>query len=441
MMRMSRRTPRRPAAALAASLTALALAATACGGSGGDAGGDGGPVTLTYWSWLKGQKEAVELFNRTHKDVQVRFEEIPAGANGGYDKISNAVKAGNAPDVATVEYAMLPAFVTQGVLKDLPSAGASTVKGRYPASVGELVTFGGKTWAMPRDIGTMVYFYRRDLFDKHGLAVPRTWDDYKAAAEKVRKADSKARLGSFLTDDPVLLAGLSWQAGARWFGTQGDSWKVAIDSPESRKVADYWQGLVDKDLVKAQSATDPLTQSMQKGEVLSVISGAWNAGVLKTLVPGQSGKWAVAPLPSWNGRPTSAGYGGAGAALTKGTTKADKATQFITWLNNSADGIRAQLSSGTSSALPASPDLVPVAAKTFDTAFYGGQDIYKVAGDALGTMPTGWAWGPAMAATNTELKTGINAFTSGSAKLADALTAAQGKTVAELKGRGLSVTS
>lgn len=107
------RTSRSFRIAATATVAALGLLATACGGDGGStAASDGKPVTLTYWTWTLGAKSTVEAFNKTHKDIQVKLAEIPSGTEG-YSKMSNAVKGGNAPDVATIEYQMVPEFASQ----------------------------------------------------------------------------------------------------------------------------------------------------------------------------------------------------------------------------------------------------------------------------------------------------------------------------------------
>jgi multiple sugar transport system substrate-binding protein len=135
------------------------------------------------------------------------------------------VKAGNAPDVATIEYQMVPEFASQGNLIDLTKYAGETVKAKFPASVQSLVTFGGKTWTVPYDVAPQLYYYRTDLFKKYGIEVPKTWDEFKAAAAKVKKKDKNVRLASMPKSDPALLAALSWQAGGKWFATEGDAWK------------------------------------------------------------------------------------------------------------------------------------------------------------------------------------------------------------------------
>ncbi|CAM5595335.1 sugar ABC transporter substrate-binding protein [Streptomyces californicus] len=109
----SRRRSLRAGAAIAAATLCGSLLA-ACGGDQDDVpGADGKPVTLTFWGWAKGTQEVVADFNASHPDIRVTFEEIPSGNAGGYAKITNAVKAGNAPDVFNIEYPQLPDFVSQ----------------------------------------------------------------------------------------------------------------------------------------------------------------------------------------------------------------------------------------------------------------------------------------------------------------------------------------
>ncbi|MEU8349441.1 extracellular solute-binding protein, partial [Streptomyces sp. NPDC048845] len=110
-----------------AATAALPLAATAaCTGGGEDntpaaRGGSGGrrPVRVTFWSALRGSQEVVDAFNSTHDRVQVDFQQIPSGGQGGYAKLSNAARAGNAPDVATIEYPQVPGFAIDGVARDI----------------------------------------------------------------------------------------------------------------------------------------------------------------------------------------------------------------------------------------------------------------------------------------------------------------------------------
>ncbi|MFF0459420.1 ABC transporter substrate-binding protein [Streptomyces mexicanus] len=434
---------RRPLALTAVALCGSLLAACS-GGSGDDAAahGDGKPVTLTFWGWAKGTKEVVAAFNASHKDIRVRFEEIPSGAAGGYAKLSNAVKAGNAPDVFNVEYPQLPDFVSQGAVQDISRYVTDDLRATYMPQAVALTTLGGAQWALPLDASPQVFYYRKDLFRKAGITQPpRTWNEFRTDARKLKKAEPGARVATFFPDDPSTFEAMVWQAGARWFGTEGDSWKVDFGGAQTDKVADYWQKMIDDDLVRVQTSfSQEWTSSLQKGGTAGYLGAAWGGGVLASTLPDAAGKWAAAPMPTWDGSAAGGMLGGTTFAVSKDSKKTKAAVEFATWATTTPEGIKARIASGTSSAYPADPDLVPVAKAAFSTGFYGGQDLYALYSAAAAAIRKDWTWGPVMGATNTALKDSFAKVAAGSSTISSAVRGAQRATVAELRNRGLKVT-
>ncbi|MEV5018009.1 ABC transporter substrate-binding protein [Streptomyces sp. NPDC053780] len=393
---------------LAVTAACFALLATACGGQGGSDAGTGTadqPVEITYWSWMPGTKEMTAEFNRTHQNIKVSFSQIPAGLNGGYEKLAKAVKAGNAPDVVNVEYQALPDLITQGLLRDSTTELGDAVEDYAPDSVRDLVTLGGKTWAAPYDVGPQTLYYRKDLFDKYGIEVPATWDEFERAAEKVKTASKgKARILDFWGDDVATWAGLAQQAGARWYGSEGDAWTVGVDDPATKKVADYWKDLVRDDLVLNHNAWSPeATKAVTDSRAIALIGASWSAGTIKTTYPDQAGQWAEAPLPHW-GTPATGTVGGSSFALTKDTGKAKAAAEFAVWATTDKAAVKARLAAGTSSALPAAEELRDTAKDSFDSSFFGGQDVYGTAGAQVPLITGDWMWSPVHNSTSLTLQ-------------------------------------
>ncbi|MFB6836970.1 ABC transporter substrate-binding protein [Streptomyces sp. NPDC056361] len=438
---------RRRALRASAAVTVAALCGTllaACGGDSDNASADDGkPVTLTFWGWAKGTQEVVAAFNADHPDIQIKFEEIPSGNNGGYAKISNAVKAGNAPDIFNVEYPQLPDFVSQGAVQDISGLVDDGLKAKYLPQANELTSLGGKTWALPLDVAPQAFYYRKDLFQKAGITVPKTWDEFRTAAEKLKAAQPKTRIATFFPDDPTTFEAMAWQNGARWFAAENDAWKVNLTGPETNKVSDYWQKLINDDLVQVHpSFSQQWTASLQKGETAGYLGASWGAGVLKANLgtsPGMDGNWAVAPMPTWDGAPASGMLGGTTFAVSKDSKKAKAAVEFATWATTTPEGIKARIATGTSSSYPAATALIPVAKEAFNTDFYGGQDIYSVYTDAAKSIKPGWTWGPAMGVTNGSLKDSFGKVAGKTGTIGEALTTAQQDTLDEFKNRGLKV--
>ncbi|NUP04045.1 MAG: extracellular solute-binding protein, partial [Nonomuraea sp.] len=168
------------------------------------------------------------------------------------------------------------------------------------------------------------------------------------------------------------------------------------------------------------------------------VGANWGAGVMKGNHASQSGKWAIAPIPNW-GTPASGMLGGTTFGVSKGSKNSKAAVEVVKWLTGSEEAWTARLSSGTSSGFPAIAGLVPVAAKSFDASFYGGQDIYALFSESYKTVQPGWTWGPSMVQTLTTFKDALGKVSTGETTIPGVLDTAQTATVAEIKSRGLNV--
>ncbi|PPF37027.1 ABC transporter substrate-binding protein [Pseudoclavibacter sp. AY1H1] len=420
-----------------AAILVTAIALTGCAPTGSaPAAPPAGPATgeVTFWSSLSGMADVAAAFNASQDDITVSFEEIPNGANGGYTKLAAAITSGTGPDVVGIEYDRLPGFVASGQVLPLTDLVDEETRSAYDDQVENLVTFGDDSYALPYDAPPLVNWYRQDVLDAAGVAVPTTWEEFEAAARAVKAWNPDAYLASFFTNEPPL-APLSWQAGGKWFSAEDDHWNVAVDDAASVKVADFWQRLIDEDLIKKQLGySDEWTADLGNGTVNGWIGGSWSASGLKTRTEaaGQAGKWIAAAPPTWDGEPTGALNGGTGFALAETSENTAAAAVFLKWLATTEEAVQARGAVGT--AYLAYPGLNEVAESVAPVDYYGN-DIYQVFDDASANLAP-WAWGPSYDITSTELKEGVTSAPT----LADALRSTQTGTVEGLEGLGLDVT-
>ena len=195
---MSRIRSRAKAFAAVALAAALAVGCSS-GGSSGPAAATGtqdsvdaalkAGGTITYWSWTPSAKDQVAAFEKEYPNVKVNY--VNAGTNKDeYTKLQNAIKAGNgAPDVAQIEYYALPQFALTDSLVDLDQYGFGSFEKDYSASTWAQVKNSTGLYGLPQDSGPMALFYNKEVFDKNGIAVPKTWDEYVDAAKKLHAAD------------------------------------------------------------------------------------------------------------------------------------------------------------------------------------------------------------------------------------------------------------
>ena len=437
---------RRSRRSVLAAMAALPLtgAVSACSGKGATTvGSTSGTTHITFWSALRGSQQVVDEFNRTHDRIKVDFQQIPSGTQGGYAKLSNAARAGNAPDVATIEYPQIPGFAIDGVARDISGMISDTLKAKLlPQALG-LTTFQGRTFSVPLDVEPMVMHYRADLFEHYGLQVPRTWNEFAELAHTVKRKAPQRRLALFPTDSLATpFAAYCWQAGAQWFDTSHGAWNVSLADAPTRRVAAYWQKLMDEEVVFVNSMDSrQYDAQVAGGLLLARLTGAWDAGAQMKKQPQQKGKWRIAPLPQWDeNRPAVGTHGGSTFAVTKDSRHPEAAMEFIEWQVSHPNALRARLSSGASSQYPAVPGLVPVDRKAFDRSYYGGQDIYTLFDQEARKIRDGWVWGPRMTATGKVMQDGFARVGGGQGSLIDAVRAAQRGTMPDLKALGLATT-
>ncbi|MFF7293688.1 ABC transporter substrate-binding protein [Microbacterium sp. NPDC008134] len=433
----------------AGAIAIAALVLTGCSAGGGDTstGGDAaactpsdGDVTLEFTSWIPGIEDVVKIWNDENPEIQVKVQTGPNGNGGTYQNFFNQLQAGDAPDLGQIEYDALPNFLVQDGIEDLSACeDVVAAEGDFVDWAWGQVTLGTEgVYGIPQDIGPMALFYRADLFEQNNIPIPTTWDEYREAAVQIRA------LGGYITNfsqsDINQFAGFVWQDGGQWFSSDDAGWTVSLDGEQSISVADYWQGLLDDDLVATVPAwTDEWNNAYNSGEVWTWNSAVWGANSISSGAPDTAGNWAVAPLPQWSAGDAVAGnWGGSSTAVLKGSEHVYEATKFALWLNTSEEALTALADAANLYPATTAGLSLPVFADGVE--FYGGQKIYDVFAEAATQVSPDFVWGPTMTQTYADVSDGFKGAVSGSGTLADALTDAQTSTVDALKSASIPVT-
>jgi multiple sugar transport system substrate-binding protein len=425
--------------AVAVALGATALAACGSSDDGGEA--QSGPVSLTYWTWTPGMDKVVDLWNKGPGRAEQITVTVKKQASGDtlVTKILTAHKAGQAPDLVQAEYQALPTLVSNDALADIAGE-VGDVKGKFAEGVWQQTTLGtDAVYAVPQDIGPMMFYYREDLFKEYGLKVPATWEEFAETARKLKKAAPDKALTTFSANDSGLFAGLAQQAGARWWTTEGEKWKVGIDDPATKKVADFWGGLVEEGTIDNQPMYTPAwNKALNTGKQIAWVSAVWAPGTLTTAAPDTQGKWAMAPLPQWSAAENRTGsWGGSSTGVTTDSKHKDAAAKFAAWLNTDGDALNALAKEG--GIYPASTSAQLSGAFTSPPAYFSNQpDFYSRAAEiAKTTAPA--AWGPNVNVAYTAFKDAFGAAAKKKSGFAAALGTMQEETVSDLEKQGFEV--
>jgi multiple sugar transport system substrate-binding protein len=323
----------------AASTLALLATLSGCGGGSSDSNASGGggnksasctntiknkkaPV-VTLWAWYPNTQKVVDNFNSQHDDVQVCWTNAGAGGDE-YDKFQTAVSAKKgAPDVVMLEADRIPTFQVQDALVDI-SKYVGDVKSNFSDGAWKDVSVGDGIYGAPIDGGPMGMIYRKDIFGKYKITPPKTWQEFEAAAQKVKDAGGPV-FADFAANQPAFVTALLYNNGAQPFTySTSDGGKIGIDlnSDAIKKVLDYWANLVKKGLVgTADQFTPEYISGVIGGDYATYLSAAWAPGYLQGAGVGKGADakvWATAPLPQWDpSNPIQVNWGGSAFSVTK----------------------------------------------------------------------------------------------------------------------------
>ncbi|MFG2968270.1 ABC transporter substrate-binding protein [Streptomyces sp. NPDC048288] len=424
---------------VAVSLGATALAAC---GSSDDSKADSGPVSLTYWAWAPGMDKVVDLWNKGEgkKDQITVTVKKQASGDTLVTKILTAHKAKNGPDLVQAEYQALPTLVSNDAVADI-SKNVGDAKSKFADGVWQQVTLGtDAVYAVPQDIGPMMFYYRADLFKKYGLTVPTTWDEFASTARALKKKAPDTDLTTFSANDSGLFAGLAQQAGAKWWTTSGDKWNVAINDAATQKVAKFWGGLVKEGAIDNQPMYTPAwNKALNTGKQIAWVSAVWAPGTLTTAAPDTKGKWAMAPLPQWSASEDVTGsWGGSSTAVTTDSKHQEAAAKFAAWLNTDGDALNALAKE--SGIYPASSSAQLSGAFSNPPEYFSNQaDFYTEAAKiAKTTAPS--AWGPNVNVAYTSFNDAFGTAAKNKSDFVTALNTMQDATVADMKKQGFEVS-
>lgn len=428
---------------------ALALGLTACGGGGNAApqqtvNSDAVEAALqkggklTVWAWDQSLKKVAEGFEAKYPNVDVNLVNAGTG-NDQYTALQNAISAGSGvPDVAQIEYYALPQFALSKSLADLGQFGAAELDGTFTAGPWSSVQAQGGVYGLPMDSGPMALFYNKQLFDKHGIAVPTTWDEFLEAGRALKKADPKAYIAND-TGDAGFTTSLIWQAGGKPYQVDGTNVGVNFSDEGSAKFAETWQKLIDEDLLAPISSwSDEWYKGLGNGTIATLSTGAWMPGNLVSGVADGSGKWRVAPLPQWEkGAKSSAENGGSSLAIPAASSQAALAYGFLKYSNVDQEGVHARIDGG---AFPAtSKDLASEEFQNTEFKYFGGQKANQIFAESAKNVPAGWSYLPFQVYANSIFNdTAGQAYVSGT-KLKDGLTAWQKASVKYGTEQGFTV--
>jgi multiple sugar transport system substrate-binding protein len=273
-----------------AAASAAALLMAGCGSSnGGGAASAGGVVHLTMLTGLTGPdlpsyQTLIKEFNATHPDIQVTMTAEPWATVE--QKLPSAWATGQGPDLATPSSdpgSIFNYIQTNSVLPLDSAVGTGAGKidaSAFPASVRSAFTVGGKLYAVPANMATLVLYYNKAMFAAAGISSPPATESEFIADAKMLTKSSGGRVtqyGLSLADNQTIQMWpiLQWMSGGDIISPKGCA---LLNDPASVAALTQWTQLVSRDDISpiGQTGADADTLFASKKAAME-INGPWAA--------------------------------------------------------------------------------------------------------------------------------------------------------------------
>jgi multiple sugar transport system substrate-binding protein len=163
-------------------------------------------IEIEYWQYFF--EARVNAMNMLIEQFEAENPDIHVIHNGdiAYDnfrtEIATSAAGGVGPDVVTLYYGWIPAFVDAGYLVPLPEPFTlDYVNENFVPMVAQSAEFEGELWAVPTAVRSLALFYNTDLLEAAGYdAPPKTLEEFKEMAVAATVYDGEPSLDNIVTE-------------------------------------------------------------------------------------------------------------------------------------------------------------------------------------------------------------------------------------------------
>lgn len=299
------------------------------------------PVALTLGSWRTDDADAwakiLDAFHTKYPSITVKFD--PTNPPDYNATLRTQLETGTAPDLffvrsfATGQDLFKQGFVSS--LKDLPGLADNFSAG----SLAPWSSDSGEPFAVPIAAVSHGIYYNQDLFEANGIAVPATWEELMAAAEKLKAAGvtpfANGTKDEWDINEVVLMSIIPSEIGglegrtAYLNGNACFNDKAMVDS--FQKIKDLTPYLPDgfSAIGNADSA-----QLFVQGQASMLFDGSWQISVIEKQAP--DFKWSVFAVPPPAGKDEYVSFHvDAAIGMNPAGKNQEAARTFLEWLETS----------------------------------------------------------------------------------------------------------
>lgn len=267
------------------------------------ADGSDGTLTLTLLSATFGElMPRIEAFMTAHPDIVIDPIEghTKQRANDMYWERLKSRRP--MPDLFNLDIDAMPQFAASGALANLSGPRTEEEwRAEFNAAAWHEAHHAGGLYGLPGDQAQTALFYRRDMLERLGIPVPRTWREFHRAGADLHRRLPSLYLGVLDPSMQYYLAFLR-SAGLRpWRMQSPDRIVFNLGDPRIREVTGFLQQCLDDGAFVPHRTWDGRYATIRDGLTATVLHGNWFGRIIASSYPASAGAWRVALPPSWDG--------------------------------------------------------------------------------------------------------------------------------------------
>lgn len=339
-------------------------------------GSVGSPIELTFWALGDAHYEALaQEYMAEHSNIHIRFSNATESA-GEEDRLEAALSSGmGAPDILMLNQESMQRLMDQtDRFYNLYDFGAKNIAQDYLywAWKQAATADGSFQIGLPAEVSPTVVYYRADLMDQAGLptdseafsAAINKWDKFAAVAKQFTKQTGIP----FADSAELVYNGLRDQSTDVMYFNKVDGSFIADSNPQVKRAYNFTVTGIQEGWIGSWAFGSPeWEQAIHEGKVGVILGPTWMEDTIRN-AKSTAGQWRIAQIPEGSGS-----WGGTFLTLPKEGRHPKEAYEFITWLTNKEQQLKAYLASGQ---LPSIPSVYNEEAFLADhDEFFGGQVI------------------------------------------------------------------
>lgn len=304
---------------LGAGLAVMAMIASACGDDGGgeQQALESEPEETITPGQFEGETLDVWIMEGTNPDAKPFFNDVKAefksqtGATlnvqfvqwaNALDRFTTGIAGGQLPDVAEVGTTWAQSFADAGALVDITDrVDAAGLTDDMVEGLVESGSYEGTQYGMPWYAGIRAMVYRKDVFERANIEVPKTWDELVDVCEKLKAAEPDMIPFPIAANSEYGVDPFIWGNDGEIATESDGQWTATLDSAEAREGISFYTGLATEHGCSTPAATTwdetDLSEAFSAGDAAIITGGNWTPKALVEDNPDLEGKIGAFPVP------------------------------------------------------------------------------------------------------------------------------------------------